>query len=117
MDYAEPDLVKLSESDIHLDEPWQDIRQLDVYDTHGEQIGSVEDLYVDRHARDPRFLDVSAGGFLGIGKKHFLIPVDLDGLLVPPKPNRLKRVPLTARSASLSYSIAQDVLQCCTSTD
>ena len=26
--------------------------------------------------RAPRFLDVSAGGFLGIGKKHFLIPVE-----------------------------------------
>ena len=76
MDYAEPDLVKLSDSDIHLDEPWQDIRQLDVRDTHGEQIGSVEELYVDRHERVPRFLDVSAGGFLGIGKKHFLIPVE-----------------------------------------
>src|ERR671932_2554467 len=76
MDYAQPDLVKFSDSDISLDEPWQDIRQLDVYDTHGEQIGSVEDLYVDRHARVPRFLDVSAGGFLGIGKKHFLIPVE-----------------------------------------
>ena len=76
MDYAQPDLVKLSDSDISLDEPWQDISDLDVYDTHGEQIGSVEDLYVDRHARVPRFLDVSAGGFLGIGKKHFLIPVE-----------------------------------------
>ena len=72
-----PNLVKLSESeDIRVQEPWQDIRELDVYDTHGEQIGSVEDLYVDRHARVPRFLDVSAGGFLGIGKKHFLIPVE-----------------------------------------
>jgi sporulation protein YlmC with PRC-barrel domain len=76
VDYAQPDLVKLSDSDISLDEPWKDISDLDVYDTHGEQIGSVEDLYVDRHARVPRFLDVSAGGFLGIGKKHFLIPVE-----------------------------------------
>ena len=76
MEYAEANLVKLSESNIRLDEPWQDIRELDVYDIDGEQIGSVEDLYVDRHARDPRFLDVSAGGFLGIGKKHFLIPVE-----------------------------------------
>ena len=76
MDYAQPDLVKLSDSDISLDEPWKDISNLEVYDTHGEQIGSVEDLYVDRHARVPRFLDVSAGGFLGIGKKHFLIPVE-----------------------------------------
>jgi sporulation protein YlmC with PRC-barrel domain len=76
VDYAQPDLVKLSDSDISLDEPWQDISDLDVYDTHGEQIGSVADLYVDRHARVPRFLDVSAGGFLGIGKKHFLVPVE-----------------------------------------
>jgi len=76
-----PNLVKLSESeDLRLEEPWQDIRGLEVYDINGEQIGSVEDLYVEREARHPlprpRFLDVSAGGFLGIGKKHFLVPVE-----------------------------------------
>ena len=69
-------LIKLSNTDLHLEEPWQDIRELDVYDTYGEQIGSVEDLYVDQQARHPHFLDVSAGGFLGIGKRHFLIPVE-----------------------------------------
>ena len=72
----QPKLVKLSDSGLRLDEPWQDIRELDVYDINGEQIGSVEDLYVDREARLPRFLDVAAGGFLGIGKKHFLVPVE-----------------------------------------
>jgi sporulation protein YlmC with PRC-barrel domain len=72
MEYAErqPDLVKLEESEVRLEEPWHDIRQLDVYDIDGEQIGSVEDLYVDREARLPRFLSVSAGGFLGMGKRH-----------------------------------------------
>ena len=75
--HPHPNLVKLSDSeDIRLQEPWQDIRQLDVYDTNGEQIGSVEELYVDRQEQLPRFLDVAAGGFLGIGKKHFLIPVE-----------------------------------------
>jgi sporulation protein YlmC with PRC-barrel domain len=69
-------LTKLSESDLRLEESWQDIRGLDVYDITDEQIGSVEDLYVDQQARQPRFLVVSAGGFLGIGKKHFLIPVE-----------------------------------------
>jgi sporulation protein YlmC with PRC-barrel domain len=69
-------LVKLSEEDLHLDEPWQDIRGLDVYDVDGEQIGSVEELYVERDSRLPRFLVVSAGGFLGVGKKHFLVPVE-----------------------------------------
>ncbi len=69
-------LTKLSELDVPLEENWQDIRNLDVYDISDEQIGSVADLYVDQQARQPRFLIVSAGGFLGVGKKHFLIPVE-----------------------------------------
>jgi len=69
-------LAKLSDSDLPLEEDWQDIRGLDVYDSTGEQIGSVEDLYIDREARQPRFLVVSAGGLLGVGKRHVLIPVE-----------------------------------------
>jgi ribosomal 30S subunit maturation factor RimM len=69
-------LARLSELDVPLEENWQDIRNLDVYDAADEQIGSVEDLYVDRGTRQPIYLVVSAGGFLGVGKKHFLIPVE-----------------------------------------
>ena len=69
-------LTKLSESDLPLEEPWQDLRGLEVYDVRGEQLGSVEDLYVDREVRLPSYLVVTAGGFLGVGKKHFLIPVE-----------------------------------------
>jgi hypothetical protein len=37
----------------------------------------VKDLYVDRGARLPRFLDVSDDGFLGMGKKHlFRVPAE-----------------------------------------
>ena len=36
----------------------------------------MEDLYVDEQERKVRFLDVRAGGFLGIGEKHFLVPVE-----------------------------------------
>src|SRR5215207_10224755 len=67
---------KLIKLDVPLEEPWQDTRGLDVYDITDEQIGSVEDLYVDREARQPRFVVVSAGGFLGVGKKHLLVPVE-----------------------------------------
>jgi hypothetical protein len=36
----QPNLVKLSEEeDLHLDEPWQDIRGLDVYDLEAARIG------------------------------------------------------------------------------
>jgi sporulation protein YlmC with PRC-barrel domain len=69
----QPELVNLNDTDLHLDEPWQDLRGLDVND---DKIGSVEDVYVDREQRQARLLDVSAGGVLGVGKKHFLVPVE-----------------------------------------
>jgi sporulation protein YlmC with PRC-barrel domain len=73
----QPNLIKLSDSEnLRLREPLQDLRGLDVYDSNGEQIGTVEDLYVDQEAQFPRFLNVGAGGFLGIGKKHFLVPFE-----------------------------------------
>src|SRR5215211_3783101 len=78
MDIGQPrsPLIKLSEFDVPLEESWQDIRELEVYDVAGEQIGSVEDLYVDRETRLASYLVVSAGGFLGVGKKTFLVPVE-----------------------------------------
>jgi sporulation protein YlmC with PRC-barrel domain len=73
----QPNLIKLSDSEnLRLREPLKNIRGLDVYDSNGEEIGSVEDLFVDQEAQFPRFLGVGAGGFLGIGKKHFLVPFE-----------------------------------------
>jgi sporulation protein YlmC with PRC-barrel domain len=81
-------LTRLSDSDLILEDRTQDIRGVDVYDTHGEEIGTVEGLYVDEEERKVRFLDVAAGGFLGLGEKNFLIPaeavreVNEDGVVV-----------------------------------
>jgi hypothetical protein len=36
----------------------------------------VEDLYIDWQEREVRFLELGAGGFLGIGEKRFLVPVE-----------------------------------------
>jgi ribosomal 30S subunit maturation factor RimM len=72
----QPNLVNLNDTDLHLDEPWHDLRGLDVYDVNDDKIGSVEDVYVDRERRQARLLDVGAGGVLGVGKKHFLVPVE-----------------------------------------
>lgn len=69
-------LVRLSDSDFHLEAPEQDIRGLDVYDPDGDQIGSVKDLYVDEAERKVRFLNISGGGFLGIGEKQLMLPVE-----------------------------------------
>ncbi len=69
-------LVKLSDTDFRLEGPQQDIRGLNVYDYEGNEIGSVQDLYIDAEEHKVRFLDVGAGGFLGIGEKHFMVPVE-----------------------------------------
>ena len=36
------DLANLNDTALHLDEPWQDLRRLDVYDINDDKIGSVE---------------------------------------------------------------------------
>ena len=74
-----PGLVRLSDSELVLEDRTQDVRGLDVYDNDGDQIGTVEDLYADTQECKVRFLDVSAGGFLGLGQKHFLVPVEAVG--------------------------------------
>ncbi len=71
-----PDLVSLSDSGLALEDLTQDVRGLDVYDRDGDQIGTVRDLYADAEERKVRFLDVSAGGFMGLGERRFLIPVE-----------------------------------------
>jgi sporulation protein YlmC with PRC-barrel domain len=69
-------LVRLGDSDFVSANPEDDLRGKDVYDAEGQPIGSVEDLYIERKDREVRFLEVGAGGFLGIGKKRFLVPVE-----------------------------------------
>lgn len=76
-DSTEPGLVRLSDSELVLEDQAQDVRGLDVYDRDGEEIGTVEDLYADNEERKVRFLDVvGAGGSLGLGQKRVLIPVE-----------------------------------------
>ena len=68
----------------------------DVYDPHGQRMGTVEDLYVDRQTREVRFLEVGIGGFLGIGERRFLVPVEAvtevsEGQVIV-EPDRTERV-------------------------
>jgi sporulation protein YlmC with PRC-barrel domain len=69
-------LIRLGDSDFVPANPEEDVRGKDVYDAEGQRIGSVGDLYIDRREREVRFLEVGAGGFLGIGEKRFLVPVE-----------------------------------------
>ncbi len=69
-------LRTLKEADEILADPSQDIRGRDVLAKDGEKIGKVDALLVDDEESKVRFMRVEAGGFLGIGERKFLIPVD-----------------------------------------
>ena len=68
-------LQRMSETDLTLSDPAEDVRGRDVKDRHGEDVGHIDDLLIDEDSR-VRYLRVAAGGFLGIGEHTFLVPVD-----------------------------------------
>lgn len=71
-----PTLVKLSETDLPLKDPAQDLRDRKVVDKNGDEIGDVKDVLIDEDDQRVRFLLVGAGGFLGIGEDTIMIPAD-----------------------------------------
>lgn len=69
-------LVLLSDTDLTVSDPAEDVRGRKVLDRNREEIGEVDDLLLDQEENKVRFLRVGHGGFLGIGEDHFLVPVD-----------------------------------------
>ena len=69
-------LIRVGDSDFVLASSEDDVLGKDVYDAEGQRIGSVDDLYIDGQEREVRFLEMGAGGFLGIAEKHLLVPVE-----------------------------------------
>ena len=59
----------------HPRPPQHELRQRGVFDSGGRLIGHVENIYVDEEGTF-RFVDVAIGGFMGLGKKHHLVPVE-----------------------------------------
>jgi sporulation protein YlmC with PRC-barrel domain len=64
------ELVKLEDFEGELEEHWQDAQGLKVLDKNGDEIGTVEDLYVYEDAQAVHILKVEIEG------RHLLIPVD-----------------------------------------
>jgi sporulation protein YlmC with PRC-barrel domain len=93
-------LVRLSDSKFRLADRAADVRGLGVFNQNGEQMGSIEDLYIDPEGRRVRFLDVAAGGIMGLGEKRFLIPVEAvariyeDGITVKEGSEKVSESPL-----------------------
>src|SRR5262245_30877567 len=69
-------LVRLSDTELTIANPAEDIRDHTVVDRDGEDIGEVEELLIDAHEKRVRLLEVASGGFLGLGKTRFLLPVE-----------------------------------------
>lgn len=69
-------LLRLSDTDLTVANPAEDIRGRRVVDKDGEDIGEVDDLLIDEPESRVRFLEVASGGFLGLGETQFLIPVE-----------------------------------------
>ena len=53
----------------------RELRQRGVFDSEGNLIGHIESIYVDEEGIF-RFVDVAMGGFMGLGKKHHLVPIE-----------------------------------------
>ncbi len=68
--------VRLGDTNMTPADPSQDIRGRKVIDANGADIGDIDDLLIDDTEKKVRFLQVASGGFLGIGERKLLIPVD-----------------------------------------
>jgi sporulation protein YlmC with PRC-barrel domain len=80
-------LVRLSETSQTVADPAADVRGRTVVDSDGAEIGTVDDLLVDDRENKVRFLRIGEGGLLGIGKQHYLVPVDA---VVAVEPDRVR---------------------------
>jgi hypothetical protein len=45
-------------------------------DSRDYEVGNVTGLYVDRYERKLRFIQVTSPGFLGLGRRHYLVPIE-----------------------------------------
>jgi sporulation protein YlmC with PRC-barrel domain len=63
-------LVRLEDFQGDLDEPWKDAQGLKVFDKSGDEVGTVEDLYVYEDAEAAHLLKVTGD------EGSILIPVD-----------------------------------------
>ena len=59
----------------HPRPPQRELRQRGVFDCGDRLISHVANIYVDEEGTF-RFVDVAMGGFIGIAKKHRLVPLE-----------------------------------------
>lgn len=76
MNQTPHDIRRLSDSNLTLASPAEDVRGRKVLNTVGEDIGEVDDLMIDGAERKVRFIRVASGGFPRHGRNQVPHPVD-----------------------------------------
>jgi sporulation protein YlmC with PRC-barrel domain len=69
-------LVRLGDVGETVADKAEDVRGRHVIDKDGHKLGKIDALLIDDKERKVRFLEVESGGFLGLGERKALIPVD-----------------------------------------
>jgi sporulation protein YlmC with PRC-barrel domain len=60
----------------HPAPPHHELRQKSVLDSGGSAVGTVANLYVEEESRELRFVDVLTSDFVGLERKHHLVPIE-----------------------------------------
>jgi sporulation protein YlmC with PRC-barrel domain len=69
-------LVELNDVGETVADKDEDIRGRHVIDKDGQELGKIDALLIDDKEQKVRFLQVESGGFLGLGERKSLIPID-----------------------------------------
>ena len=69
-------LIRLSNTNLQVAAPAQDVRGYRVVDKDGREVGEVTDLILDRDERKVRSLEVAAGDLFGLGRGRTLMPLE-----------------------------------------
>jgi hypothetical protein len=77
-----PQSIRRLKRHEHPRPPYGELRQKSVLDSGSRLLGDVADLYVDDY-RELRFVEVVTSGFIGLGRKHYLVPVEAIAEVVP----------------------------------
>lgn len=72
----EENFITLKKAGRDFVDKHEDVRGRQVLDRDGKKLGKVEALLIDEKENKVRFLQVEVGGFLGIGKKKTLVPIE-----------------------------------------
>ncbi|MDN3564728.1 PRC-barrel domain-containing protein [Paeniroseomonas aquatica] len=82
-----------------------------VYNRHGDRLGTVDDVMLDKRTGRVAYAVMSFGGFLGIGERYHPLPwsmlnydVELGGYLVDLDRDRLEGAPSFASNEDMNWA-------------